>query len=134
MLRHLGTVARLHKKKVEQAAFLVLKSPDIPSLLIETGFISNPKEAKQLSSNRYQQRISQAIYDGLYSFYLERPPIGTSLSANSGKLVKIYVVSRGDTLSEIAQSNKTSVSKILRYNNLDSKSIRIGQKISIPPN
>jgi N-acetylmuramoyl-L-alanine amidase len=133
VLRNMGTVARLHKKKVEQAGFLVLKSPDIPSLLIETGFISNPKEAKQLSSTSYQQKMAQAVYDGLFSFYMERPPVGTLLAKSSKELIKTYVIARGDTLSEIAQRHKTSVSKILRYNNLSSSSIRVGQKISIPP-
>ena len=133
VLRNMGTVARLHKKKVEQAAFLVLKSPDIPSLLIETGFISNPKEAKLLNSNKYQQRMAQAIYDGIYSYYVDWPPVGTSLASNVDNLARFHVVSRGDTLSEIALKYGTSVSKILRLNNLSSKVIRIGQKISIPP-
>ena len=69
VLKNMGSVARLHKKQVEQAGFLVLKSPDLPSLLIETGFISNPKEARQLSSAKYQQRMADAIYDGLVQFY-----------------------------------------------------------------
>jgi N-acetylmuramoyl-L-alanine amidase len=133
VLKNMGTVARLHKKKVEQAAFLVLKSPDIPSLLIETGFISNPKEAKQLSNSAYQQKMAQAIYAGLYSYYIDRPPVGSSLASNVDNLVRIHVVSRGDTLSEIAVTYGTSMAKILRYNNLSSKVIKIGQKISIPP-
>ena len=133
VLKNMGTVARLHKKKVEQAAFLVLKSPDIPSLLIETGFISNPKEAKLLDSNRYQQKMAQAIYDGLYSYYVDWPPVGTSLASNIDDLVRFHTVSRGDTLSEIAIKYGTSVAKILRLNNLSSKVIRIGQKLSIPP-
>jgi len=133
VLRNMGAVARLHKKQVEQAGFLVLKSPDIPSLLIETGFISNPKEAKQLSSDRYQQKMAKAVFDGLFSFYIEQPPVGTLLAKSSKELIKTYVIARGDTLSEIAQRYKTSVNKILRYNNLSSSSIRVGQKISIPP-
>ena len=133
VLRIMGAVARLHKKQVEQAGFLVLKSPDIPSLLIETGFISNPKEAKQLSSDRYQQKMAKAVFDGLFSFYIEQPPVGTLLAKSSKELIKTYVIARGDTLSEIAQRYKTSVNKILRYNNLSSSSIRVGQKISIPP-
>ena len=133
VLKNMGTVARLHKKKVEQAAFLVLKSPDIPSLLIETGFISNPKEAKLLDSDRYQQKMAQAIYDGLYSYYVDWPPVGTSLASNIDDLVRFHTVSRGDTLSEIALKYGTSVTKILRLNNLSSKVIRIGQKLSIPP-
>lgn len=132
VLKNMGTVARLHKKKVEQAGFLVLKSPDIPSLLIETGFISNPKEARQLSSVAYQQRMAKAIYNGLVQYYTDNPPVGTLLAtAVSGKPLT-YLVARGDTLSEIAARYNTSVSRILNYNKLSSSSIRVGQELLIP--
>ena len=133
VLKNMSKISRLHKKKVEQAGFIVLKSPDIPSLLIETGFISNPKEAKQLSSSGYQQKMAEAIFDGLRSFYFNRPPVGTLLANRSKDIIGTYVIARGDTLSEIAQQHGTSVKKILRYNQLSSSSIRVGQKISIPP-
>jgi N-acetylmuramoyl-L-alanine amidase len=128
----MGTVARLHKKKVEQAGFLVLKSPDIPSLLIETGFISNPKEARQLSSGSYQQKMATAIYNGLVQYYTENPPLGTLLAtAVSGKPLA-YLVASGDTLSEIAARYNTSVNRILNYNKLSSSTIRVGQELLIP--
>ena len=133
VLQNMSSVARLHKKKVEQAGFIVLKSPDIPSLLIETGFISNPKEARLLSSKGYQQKMAEAVVSGLKSFYLDNPPVGTLLANSAKDLIKIYVIGRGDTLSEIAQQHGTSVKNILRYNKLRSSVIRVGQKISIPP-
>lgn len=133
VLKNMSGVARLHKKKVEQAGFIVLKSPDIPSLLIETGFISNPKEARQLSSVSYQRKMAEAVFNGLKSFYFDKPPVGTLLANRTKDLIKIYVIGRGDTLSEIAQQHGTSVKNILRYNKLSSSSIRVGQKISIPP-
>lgn len=132
VLKNMGSVARLHKKRVEQAGFLVLKSPDIPSLLIETGFISNPKEAKQLSSGAYQQRMAEAIYTGLISYYMDNTPEGTSLAANKGKRERSYTIARGDTLSEIAQRYNTSVTTILSYNKMGSSTIKVGQKIIIP--
>jgi N-acetylmuramoyl-L-alanine amidase len=132
VLKNMGGVARLHKKHVEQAGFLVLKSPDIPSLLIETGFISNPKEAKQLSSGAYQQRMAAAIYNGLVSYYMDNTPEGTSLAANKGKRERSYTIARGDTLSEIAQRYNTSVTNILSYNKMGSSTIKVGQKIIIP--
>jgi N-acetylmuramoyl-L-alanine amidase len=132
VLKNMGSVARLHKKKVEQAGFLVLKSPDIPSLLIETGFISNPKEARQLSSGKYQQRMATAIYDGLVQFYSEHPPVGTLLAKNGNAVAQSYIIARGDTLSEIAVRYNTSVRKILRYNKMSSSTIRVGQRILIP--
>lgn len=132
VLSNMGSVARLHKKQVEQAGFLVLKSPDIPSLLIETGFISNPKEARQLSSGKYQQKMAEAIFDGLVQYYSEHPPVGTLLAKNAGALQRSHTIARGDTLSEIAVRYNTSVSKILRHNKMSSSTIQIGQKILIP--
>jgi len=132
VLKNMGSVARLHKKQVEQAGFLVLKSPDIPSLLIETGFISNPKEARDLSTRRYQQKMADAIYQGLVQYYLDNPPVGTLLAMNGGRVEQSYVIARGDTLSEIALRYDTSVRKILRHNKMRSSSIRVGQKILIP--
>jgi N-acetylmuramoyl-L-alanine amidase len=132
VLKNMGSVARLHKKQVEQAGFLVLKSPDIPSLLIETGFISNPKEARQLNSSKYQQRMANAIYDGLVQFYSEHPPVGTLLAKNGNAVGGSYIIARGDTLSEIAVLHNTSVRKILRYNKMSSSTIRVGQRILIP--
>ena len=132
VLRQMGSVARLHKKKVEQAGFLVLKSPDIPSLLIETGFISNPKEARQLSTASYQQRMAKAIFSGIDQYYSEHPPEGTLLAkVMKGKPLK-YIVARGDTLSEIASKYRTSTAKIMRYNKMSSSTIRVGQEIKIP--
>lgn len=132
VLRQMGSVARLHKKKVEQAGFLVLKSPDIPSLLIETGFISNPKEARKLSTVDYQQRIAKAIYRGIDQYYSEHPPEGTLLAKiMKGKPLK-YIVARGDTLSEIAAKYRISMAKLMRYNKMSSTVIRVGQEINIP--
>ncbi len=132
VLKQMGSVARLHKKKVEQAAFLVLKSPDIPSLLIETGFISNPKEARKLASADYQQRMAKAIFNGLDQYYSEHPPEGTILARVMSEKPLRYIVARGDTLSEISAQYKISMSKIMRYNNMSSSVIRVGQEIAIP--
>ena len=133
VLRNIDGLARLHKKRVEQAGFLVLKSPDIPSLLIEAGFISNPREAKLLSNKTYQQSMAEAIYRGMVQYYLDNPPPGTALAVNKAERLKIYIVLKGDTLSQIAQKYKTSVDNLLRYNNLSSKRIIVGQRLSVPP-
>ena len=132
VLKQMGSVARLHKKKVEQAGFLVLKSPDIPSLLIETGFISNPKEARQLSSATYQQRMAKAIYNGLDQYYSKQPPEGTLLAKIIDRKPRRYIVARGDTLSEISAQYKISMTRIMRYNKMSSSTIRAGQEIAIP--
>ncbi len=85
ILQQLTHVARLHHRRVEQAAFVVLKSPDIPSLLVETGFLSNPKEAMKLRTSWYQQRIANAITKGVISYFKSHPPRGTYLALQREK-------------------------------------------------
>ncbi len=80
IIKSLGDVTDLHRAKVEQAAFVVLKSPDIPSLLVETGFISNPSERRKLITRAYQQHIAWAIMQGIKSYFVYRPPRGTELA------------------------------------------------------
>lgn len=84
VLRHLNLMTTLHHNKVEQARFVVLKSPDIPSILVETGFISNPREEFNLTSPAYQIRLSGAIFEGLKRHFQEFPPHGTRLEAMAG--------------------------------------------------
>lgn len=79
VLRHLDKVTNLHNRVVEQARFVVLKSPDIPSILIETGFISNPREEKNLIDPHYQEKMARAIVSGLNRYFWEYPPRGTRL-------------------------------------------------------
>ncbi|WP_419419309.1 N-acetylmuramoyl-L-alanine amidase [Legionella sp. D16C41] len=81
VLRNLNTLTKLHNNKVEQARFMVLKSPDIPSILIETGFITNPREEGNLTSARYQARLTQSIFQGLRGYFWEYPPHGTHIEA-----------------------------------------------------
>ena len=130
VLKEVGKVTRLHKKRVEKAAFIVLKSPDLPSLLVETGFISNPTEARRLTDTRYQKRMAQAIFNGIQSYYLENPPPDSYLSDPS--LLRVYVVQRGDTLSEIAARYGVSLSMLRAANKLSGSAIRVGQKLTIP--
>ena len=77
ILHDVHPIAHLHHNFVEQAAFVVLKSPDIPSLLVETGFISNPQEENRLSNPVFQQQLALAITDGIHTYFSEYPPRGT---------------------------------------------------------
>src|SRR5690606_4812084 len=133
VLGRMGNVANLHKKHVEQAGFVVLKSPDIPSILVETGFISNPMEARQLADPAYQQRMARAIFSGIKEHYQSNPPPGTWLALNrrqdSGD---VYVIARGDTLSAIAARYNVSVATLKRHNGITSETIRVGQRLKIP--
>ena len=80
ILNAMGNIGRLHSRRVEQAGFMVLKSPDTPSILVETGFISNPQEARELTSRDYQQRMARAIFDGIHRYFSQNPPPNTYLA------------------------------------------------------
>ncbi|MCK9468282.1 MAG: N-acetylmuramoyl-L-alanine amidase [Porticoccaceae bacterium] len=134
VLDEMGGMARLHKRHVEQAGFLVLKSPDIPSILVETGFISNPTEARQLADSSYQRQLADAIFTGIKRYFYSKPPLGTWVAANSvDGAERVYVIARGDTLSGIAARHNVSVETLLRHNSLSSTNIRVGQRLRIPP-
>jgi len=78
VLGELGTINRLHKGQVEQASFAVLKAPDIPSILIETAFISNPEEEARLNDEAYQDHMAEAILRGLKRYFAKNPPMAKS--------------------------------------------------------
>lgn len=139
VLSSMGGVGSLHKRRVEQAGFAVLKSPDIPSLLIETGFLSNPKEAKKLKSSSYQTQMAKAIFKGIKRYFQQSPPVGTLLASLKNDNVKIngnrlrkYIIAPGDTLSVIAQKHATSMAKLKSLNGLKSSTIRVGQVLKVP--
>ncbi len=129
VLRDLRHVNTLHKNRVEQAAFRVLKSPDVPSILIETAFISNPEGERKLRSSHHQEALASAILRGVRSYFHSNPPPGTVL-ASSG--VKRHIVSQGDTLSEIAARYQVSVSTLRRHNGLHSDRLKVGEVLNIP--
>jgi N-acetylmuramoyl-L-alanine amidase len=133
VLANLGRVTKLHKQRVEQAAFIVLKSPDMPSILVETGFISNPDEARRLAQAEHQNNLARAIANGIEQYMRDNPPPGTLLAANQNLPRDMrYTIVRGDTLSTIAMRYGVS-SKILKAKNgLRNDNIKVGQIIVIP--
>ncbi len=132
LVRELGGVTRLHKHQVEQASFVVLKSPDMPSLLIETGFISNPDEAKRLADSGFQQKMAGALFRGVRSHFETFPPEGTLVAQRKSLAPRTYVIQRGDTLSEIAERFGVSMALLQQQNNLSNTVIRVGQQLAIP--
>ena len=78
MLGEIGKLGRLHKPRVEQAGFAVLKAPDIPSVLVETAFISNPDEEAQLRSEAYQEQLADALLRGIQRYFSRNPPLAHS--------------------------------------------------------
>jgi N-acetylmuramoyl-L-alanine amidase len=75
LLQEIGTMAKLHKPRVEQAGFAVLKAPDIPSVLIETAFISHPEEEQKLKDPQYQEQLVDAIVRGMQRYFAKHPPL-----------------------------------------------------------
>jgi len=132
VLKQLGSVTRLHKPQVEQAGFAVLKSPDVPSILVETGFISNPSEARKLSTSRYREQLADTLSRGIQSYFNEKPPEGTYLASRRAGGDKEYVINRGDTLSAIARRHDISVQALLQANGLQDHRIQVGQTLRIP--
>ena len=138
VLSSLGATTQLHKRMVEQAGFMVLKSPDVPSILVETGFLSNPAEARRLSQAEHQDRIAAAITRGIQTFMENAPPPGTllaqRLAEDPGRVAGTrYTIVRGDTLSHIASRFGVSRDKLRKANALKSDNhIRVGQVLVIP--
>lgn len=135
VLSEMGRVAKLHKRQIEQAGFAVLKSPDIPSILVETGFISNPDEESKLSSKVYRAQMARAIRQGITRYFEQHPPPGTylALRQHQNLVFHQHKISNGETLSEIAQKYQVSLGQIRQVNELkDRDVIRVGQVLRIP--
>ncbi len=127
MLGELKRLGKTHKSTVQQAAFVVLKSPDIPSMLVETAFISNPAEENKLRDKRHQQSLANAMLKGIRDYFGSHPPPGTLIVAQQ------HVVKSGDTLSDIAQRYQVSLSSLRGYNSLKNDTLKVGDKLRIPP-
>jgi N-acetylmuramoyl-L-alanine amidase len=123
-------MGKTHKNQVEYANFMVLKSPDVPSILVETAFISNPAEEKRLSDKAWQQKMASAIASGVQDYFYLSPPPGTWIAANRTPLR--HRVVRGDTLGEIASRYQVTVYRLRNANDLKSDSIRVGSELVIP--
>jgi N-acetylmuramoyl-L-alanine amidase len=132
VLRNVDFITKLHKNNVEQAGFAVLKSPDIPSILVETGFISNPQESSLLATRSYQQKMAAAIHRGIKEWFQAHPPSGTLLAWQKQQDGQQYVIARGDTLSGIADRFSVPLADLKSYNSINSSKILVGQKLNIP--
>lgn len=146
VLKELGKLGRLHSKRVEQANFSVLRSPDVPSILVETGFITNPDEERRLRTNSYQNKIAKAIYVALEEYYdqtpyasaarYSSPNLGsTSASTNTDSSRVVYgryKVKRGDTLSTIAAKYQISLRELKRLNGIKHNTAILGVRLKVP--
>jgi N-acetylmuramoyl-L-alanine amidase len=125
-LRGLRQVNRLHKPRVEKAGFAVLKAPDIPSVLVETAFISNPAEERRLNDRKFQDKLVGALMKSILNYFNDVAPPNTRFAQRR------HIIRRGDTLSEIARTYNVKVDRLRVANNLRGDMVRIGQVLRIP--
>lgn len=135
VIKELARIGKVHRRKVQTAGLIVLKSPDMPSILIETGFISNPSEEKRLKNRKHQGRVAEAVLAGIRHYFYENPPPDTRIAMDIRRepVRQVnHVIARGDTISEIAQRYNVSAAAIRQANKLSNDNIRVGQTLSIP--
>ncbi len=149
LIKRMSVVTAMRKMQVQQAPFLVLKSPDIPSVLVETAYISNPREEASLRSSQHQGELAQALREGIVDYFTANPPQGSYFAARSSLPATVpaavparavsapprslrHVIVRGETLSGIAERYRVSTTSLRRSNSLKNDSIRIGQVLMIP--
>jgi N-acetylmuramoyl-L-alanine amidase len=130
VLSSLQRFGKAHKRHVERANFAVLRSPDVPSLLVETAFISNPEEERKLNDPAHRARVASAILEGVRNFFHSAPPPGTWIAANAR--ASKHVVSPGETLGDIARRHQVSVSSLRQANALNSDLVQAGAVLTIP--
>jgi len=133
--KELSRVAKMHSLKVREKSLAVLTSWDMPSILVETGFISNAAEEKKLRDKRHQVRLANAVLAGVRSYFYTNPPPDTLIASNLRREPSSqvrHVIASGDTISEIAERYNVSPAAIRRANKLSTDKIRIGQTLNIP--
>ena len=135
VIGELSRIVKVRRRTVQQAGLLVLKSPDMPSILVETAYISNPAEEKKLRDRDHQAKLANAILSGIRNYFYTNPPPDTQIAMDvrrtPDRQVR-HVIARGDTLSEIAQRYNVSAAAIRAANRLNGDTIRVGQTLSIP--
>jgi len=129
VLDHLKRVGPVHKPMVQKAGFAVLKAPDIPSMLVETAYISNPEEEMRLRDKAHQERLAGAILAGIQAYFQNYPVPGTLLAASQPRS---HVIDRGDTLGGIAKRYDVSLTALRDVNRIEGDRIRVGQVLTIP--
>lgn len=133
LLTDLRRIGRVHKQALGLANFVVLRSPDIPSLLVETGFLSNRTDAKRLADPNEQVRVADAIAAGIVDYFERSPPANTLVywQKQQGDPISI-TVAPGDSLSVLAARHGVRVQDIKQLNGLTSDVIRVGQQLEVP--
>ena len=128
-IKELKKITKMHKTVPQSASLAVLKSPDIPSLLVETGFISNHAEEKLLNSPKHQNKLAKALYNAVFRYFKNNPPEGSYLAQHK---VLRHKIRSGESLSVLAKRYSISLGRLKDYNNLSDNRVKIGQVIEIP--
>ena len=133
VLAALRQIGPTHRSYVERANFIVLRSPDVPSILVETAFISNPIEENKLKDSGHREKLAKAIIEGARNYFRIAPPDGSqfAMNTNAAKASR-HVVSAGESLSIIATRHGTSVDALRSVNKLSSNDVRTGEVLRIP--
>ncbi len=131
VLYGLRRYAPIHTRVVQQAGFAVLKAPDVPSILIETGYISNPSEEKKLRSRSYQRKLAQGIFDGIKR-YVSRSKFRAQRQQVVDSGPRVHIVQPGDTLSAIARIYGIRVDALRFANNMSTTQLKVGSRLIIP--
>ncbi|HKT28314.1 N-acetylmuramoyl-L-alanine amidase [Dyella sp.] len=156
VLNALSALGPTHRGYVERANFVVLRSPDVPSILVETAFISNPSEERRLRDPSHQQQLATAIMDGVKGYFLSNPPQGTWFAMEAARrkgvlpndaktdavastdqpadadVRDMHRVVTGETLRSIAKQYGVSVDTLKSANGINSNSVRTGTMLVIP--
>lgn len=129
LLTALMQVGDVHSERVHNAGFVVLKSPDIPSVLVESAFISNPAEEERLRTSAVQQSIAEALLQGIRDYFQNNAPPGAYLAESD---FRRHVTRQGETLSAIADRYRVGVQELRTHNALESDMLSVGQVLQIP--
>lgn len=134
ILEEMGQITKLHggRKTVEQAAFVVLKEPEMVSVLVETGFISNREEARNLSSSAHQEKLARSIVNGVKQYFRTHPAPGSWFAAQRRENGEQHRIQPGDTLSGIARQYQVSEQALRAANDIRDDRIMVGQTLTIP--
>jgi len=135
ILGQMKKIGPIHKPNVQRARFVVLQNLGIPSILVETGFISNRKEERKLRNRRYQQSIARSLLKGIKNYFADQSPPGTFFAKRDNRFENLslnYTIKQGDTLSNIASSYNVTMNNIRSFNSLVNDNLNIGQIIRIP--
>lgn len=127
VLQQLQQLGAVHQNQVQYAGFAVLKSPDVPSILVETAFISNVGEERKLRSPQYQKRLAETIYAGIRRYFERNPPSGTLFA-----MTRRHTIGPGDTLAKLAKQYHVSEQALREHNGLGEANLKPGQVLTIP--